>query len=277
MRRTLLALATVAVAARALGAQQTTQPASEPMSAVQLSSASLAPVKATTYRWRDAKPMSIGGHTERHILTGSTLDLDSLEIRAITLPPNGTLESEGTHDDTELFLMVKEGALWVTIGGNSQRLGAGSVAVALPGDPETVLNQGTTPATYYLFTYRSRAPIDLTRAKAAGGSFMVSFNELAERETASGTRRDVFNRPTAMFKRFEAHVSSVKEGLRNHATHSHRADEIMMLTKGDVEMLIGSTHPLASESDIVFLGSMIPHSLGNIGKGSTQYLVIQGE
>jgi (S)-ureidoglycine aminohydrolase len=272
-----LALAIVVAAARLAGAQETTTATSQPPSAVQLSSASLPPVKATAYRWKDAKPVATGGHVERHILTGSTLDLDSLDIRAITLPPNGSAESDGTHDDTELFLMVKEGALWVTIGGNSQRLGEGSVAVALPGDRETILNQGTTPATYYLFAYRSRAPMDLARGKAAGGSFMVSFAELGERATASGTRRDVFNRPSAMFKRFEAHVSSVNEGLRNHATHTHRADEVMMLTKGEVEMLIGDTHPRAAASDIVFLGSMIPHSLGNVGKGPTQYLVIQGE
>jgi len=277
MTRGALALALLAMAVRASGAQQSTEPATTSVSAVQLSSASLAPLRATTYRWKDAKPVSASGHVERHILTGSTLDLDSLEIRAITLPANASFESEGTHDDTELFLMVKEGAVWTTIAGNSQRLGAGSVAVALPGDRETMLNQGTAPATFYLFTYRSRAPIDLARGKAAGGSFMVSFNELPERPTASGTRRDVFNRPTAMFKRFEAHMSSVNQGLRNHATHSHRAEEIMMMTKGDVEMLIGTTHPQATASDIVFLGTMIPHSLGNIGKGSTQYLVIQGE
>jgi (S)-ureidoglycine aminohydrolase len=244
---------------------------------VPLASISLAPIKATVYRWKDLTPIELPGRAERLIASGSTLDLDSIDIRAITLSPKGTAESRGTHDDTEMFLMVKEGALWVTINGTMQQLGAGSVAVALPGDRQTVVNQGTAPATYYQFTYRSKAPMDLARGKQAGGSFMVDWNDLKERPTASGTRRDVLNRPTAMWKRFEAHVSSVNEGLRNHATHTHRADEIMMLTKGDVEMLIGDAHPPATASDIVFLGSMIPHSLGNIGKGPTQYLVIQGE
>jgi (S)-ureidoglycine aminohydrolase len=229
------------------------------------------------YHWRDAKTIELPGRTERLIVSGSTLDLDSLDIRAITLAPLAKAESEGTHESTELFLMVKDGKLWVTINGVSQGLTAGSVAVALPGDRESVTNAGNVPATYYLFTYRSRAPMDLARGKLAGGSFMVDWDDLKERPTASGTRRDVLNRPTAMWKRFEAHVSSVNEGLRNHATHTHRADEIMMLTKGKVEMLIGDKHPPASASDIVFLGSMIPHSLGNIGKGPTQYLVIQGE
>jgi (S)-ureidoglycine aminohydrolase len=239
--------------------------------------AQLSPVKATAYHWNDTKASVDGGITVRPIVAGSTLDLDSLDIRAITLAPGGTAESDGTHDDTELFAMVKEGSLWFTIGGLMQQLGPGSVAVALPGDHAAVANKGTTPATIYLFSYRSKAPMDLARGKAAGGSFMVSYDGLIEKPTASGTRRDVLNRPTAMFKRFEAHYSSVKEGMRNHATHTHRADELMMLTKGQVEVLLGDTHPRAGGSDIVFLGSMVPHSLGNIGKGPTQYLVIQGE
>jgi (S)-ureidoglycine aminohydrolase len=244
---------------------------------IPMTAAQLAPVKSAVYRWQDVAAIQLPGRTERLIASGSTLDLDSLDIRAITLDPNARSESNGTHDSTEMFLMVKEGTLWVTINGTSQLLGAGSVAVALPGDAQSIVNKGTAPASYYQFVYRSKAPMDLQRGKGAGGSFMVDWNDLKERPTPSGTRRDVLNRPTAMWKRFEAHVSSVKEGMRNHATHTHRADEIMMLTQGKVEMLIGDERPKASASDIVFLGSMIPHSLGNVGKGPTQYLVIQGE
>ncbi|MEO6528067.1 MAG: cupin domain-containing protein [Gemmatimonadaceae bacterium] len=242
-----------------------------------LASAPIDPLAAGVYRWADVKMVKSDGRVDRPIVSGSTLDLDSIDIRAVTIPADGKAESAGTHDSTELFLMVKEGTLWVTINGVSQPLSAGSVAVALPGDRQAVANRSTKPATYYLFTYRSRAPIDLARGKQAGGSFMIDWKDLKERKTASGTRYDVFNRPTAMFKRFEAHYSSVNEGLRNHATHSHRAEEIMMLTKGKVEMLIGERRPTATLGDIVFLGSQIPHSLGNTGKGATQYLVIQGE
>lgn len=51
----------------------------------------------------------------------------------------------------------------------------------------------------------------------------------------------------------------------------------MLLTKGDVEVSIGEARPPASASDVVFLATQIPHSLGNTGAGPTQYLVIQGE
>ena len=129
-------------------------------------------------------------------------------------------------------MMVKEGKLWVTVNGVSRALSAGSVALALPGDRITKSNIGGTPATYYLFTYRSKAPMDLNRGKQAGGSFMVDFDEQSEKTTGSGVQRPMLNRPTAMFKRFESHWSSVNEGLRNHQTHTHRADEFMGV--GDV-------------------------------------------
>jgi len=240
--------------------------------------AQIAPVKAGVFPWAAVRGVEVGrGRVERVILVGSTLDLDSLEVRAVTLPTGAGPDSGATHDSLEQFMMVKEGKLWVTLNGVSRALGAGSVALALPGDRIIRSNIGGTPATYYLFTYRSKAPMDLNRGRQAGGSFMVDFDEQGEKPTASGAQRPMLNRPTAMFKRFESHWSSVNEGLRNHQTHTHRADEFMMMTRGNVAVLIGTAEPPATASDIVFLGSMIPHSLASKGPGPAQYLVIQGE
>ncbi|HEX7941042.1 MAG TPA: hypothetical protein VF488_04525 [Gemmatimonadaceae bacterium] len=240
--------------------------------------AQLAPVKAGVFPWAAVNGVEIGrGRVERVILVGSTLDLDSLEVRAVTLPAGAGPDSSAAHDSLETFMMVKEGKLWVTLNGVSRALGAGSVALALPGDRIVKSPMGGAPATYYLFTYRSKAPMDLNRGKQAGGSFTVDFDEQSEKTTASGVQRPMLNRPTAMFKRFESHWSSVNEGLRNHQTHTHRADEFMMMTRGNVAVLIGTAEPPATGSDIVFLGSMIPHSLASKGPGPAQYLVIQGE
>jgi (S)-ureidoglycine aminohydrolase len=240
--------------------------------------AQIAPVTAGVFPWASVRGVEVGrGRIERVILVGSTLDLDSLEVRAVTLPATAGPDSGAKHDSLEQFMMVKEGKLWVTLNGVSRALGAGSVALALPGDQIIKSNIGGTPATYYLFTYRSKAPMDLNRGKQAGGSFMVDFDEQGEKTTGSGVQRPMLNRPTAMFKRFESHWSSVSEGLRNHQTHTHRADEFMMMTRGNVALLLGTAQPPATASDVVFLGSMIPHSLASKGPGPAQYLVIQGE
>ena len=240
--------------------------------------AQLAPVKAGVYHWADMKPVDAGGgRAERLVLVGSTLDLDTLEVRAITIPTTASADTLAAQDSLESFLLVKEGKLAATLNGVSRSLGAGGIALALPGDRLVMSNTAGAPSTYYLFTYRSKAPMNLERGRQAGGSFMLDYTELSERPTAVGFRRDVLNRPTAMFRRFESHWSSVKAGVRNHGTHTHRADEFMMMTKGNTQMLIGTAEPPATGGDVVFLGSMLPHSLLSKGEGPAQYLVIQGE
>jgi (S)-ureidoglycine aminohydrolase len=238
----------------------------------------LAPVKAGVYGWGKPVPANTrGGRVEHVVLSGSTLDLDTLEVSAVTMSPTAAPDTAAGHDSLESFVLVKDGKLMATLGGVTRTLGAGGAALVLPGDRLVVTNVGGAPASYYRFTYHSKAPMNLERGRQAGGSFMLDYTELTEKPTAVGFRRDVVNRPTAMFKRFESHWSSVKEGVRNHATHTHRADEFMMMTKGNVEMLIDTAHPPATIGDVVFLGSMLPHSLLSKGAGPAQYLVIQGE
>ena len=147
------------------------------------------------------------------MLVGSTLDLDALEVRAITLPATARPDTRRGARQPRDFMLVKEGKLWRHARRRDAACSArASVALALPGDRVVVSNVGGTPATYYLFTYRSRAPMDLD-ARASGGRLVhAGLTELTEKPTAVGLRRDVLNRPTAMFKRFESHWSSVKEG-----------------------------------------------------------------
>ena len=240
--------------------------------------AQLAPVKAGVHRWAGTRAAPApAGRTERLVMRGSTLDLDMLEVRAITIPSSAAADTSAAQDSLESFLLVKEGKLGATLNGVTRSLGAGGVALVLPGDRLVLWNSGGAPATYYMFTYRSKAPMNLERGRQAGGSFMLDYTDLSERPTAVGFRRDVLNRPTAMFRRFESHWSSVKAGVRNHATHTHRADEFMMMTKGNVQLLLGTEEPPATLGDVVFLGSMLPHSLLSKGEGPAQYLVIQGE
>ena len=120
--------------------------------------AQLAPVKAGVYQWSSLRPVG-RGRVERLVVTGSTLDLDMLEVRAVTIPSTASADTATAHDSLESFVLVKEGKLGATLNGVTRSLGAGGVALVLPGDRLVVSNTGGTPATYYLFTYRSKAPM----------------------------------------------------------------------------------------------------------------------
>ena len=93
------------------------------------------PVKAGVFRWADTRAADVArGRAERLVLTGSTLDLAMLEVRAITLAPKRSADTTAARDSLESFLLVKEGKLWATLNGVSRSLGAGGVALTLPGD-----------------------------------------------------------------------------------------------------------------------------------------------
>ena len=156
-------------------------------------------------------------------------------------------------------------------------MGPGSVAIALPGEALELSNAGPSDATYYLFTYRARTPVDMERGRNAGGSVLLDWNDVPKNPNATGFNRPSLDRPTAMFRRFEMHVSTVGAGLTNHAPHTHFAEEFLLLRQGNVSMFIdGRTFPAAT-GDVVFLASNVPHSLNNGKESTTEYFAFQGQ
>lgn len=232
-------------------------------------------VASGVYPWHAPASEATGADAMRPILEGSTTPLAHLEVHTATLAPDEVSHNGPAHGDFEELVIVKDGALTVTAGGRRQALGPGSVAVIFPGDDHTFANDASAPATFFVFQYRSRAPVDAARGRKAGGSFLVDWDDVVMRETATGGRRQMFDRATAMFDRFEMHVSTLKEGLTNHAAHTHRAEEFVLVIKGEVEMLIGEAYQQAAVGGLIFLESMIPHALNNIGSGPTEYFAFQ--
>ncbi len=232
-------------------------------------------LQSNVYRWNDLKIEKSEARERRQILKGSTTDLEYLEIHATTVEPKKSPHASHSHDDSEELVIVKDGKLKVTINNESQVLGPGSIAIAMPGDQHALENAGDTSVTYYVFRYRSKSPVNVERAKNSGGSFMVNWNDIAFQKSEIGGRRQHFDRATSMFERFEMHVSTLNADLTNHKTHTHRAEEFVLIIKGEVEMQIGDTFQKASAGDLIFLASEIPHSLRNIGNEQTEYFAFQ--
>ena len=172
-------------------------------------------------------------------------------------------------------IIVKEGQVNITINSVSKKLGAGSVAFAMPRMVHTVSNAGNTKATYYLLKYKGRLPMDIDRAKRSGGSFMLDWNELPTSNTGKGYRRDFFNRPTSQLGQFEMHTTALNANEESHAPHTHVQEEIILLLRGNVEMYIDGDRYKASAGDLVFLPSRIPHALTNIGEEQCEYFAFQ--
>ena len=87
----------------------------------------------------------------------------------------------------------------------------------------------------------------------------------------------MFDRATAMTKRFEMHVTTLNEGLWSHPPHTHRAAEILlMVDKNSQENIDGKLYQ-ATVGDVIYLESNVPHALQNTSKGTCTYFAFQFE
>lgn len=230
---------------------------------------------AGVYKWSELNPVKEDTRIRREILEGSTTSLSYFEVHASTLEPGKAPHPPHTHTDQEELIIVKEGQVKITIKGESKILGPGSIAYAMPGDEHGIENAGTSAATYYIFKYKSKLPLNMERAKQNGGSFMINRNDLAQSKTDKGSRRDFFNKATSQLEKFEMHTTALNPGLDSHAPHTHKEEEIILLIKGNVTMHIGDKFYPAAAGDIVFLPSGVSHALKNTGNDQCEYFAFQ--
>ena len=208
------------------------------------------------------------------IMNGKTLLLANLEAHITVLEPGQAAHPPHTHTNTEELIIVKEGLLKVTVKGKTKLLSAGGLALSLPGDEHGAVNAGKTKAVYYLIKYTMPA-VNAQRGENAGGSVLMDWPEPAVEKTDKGERRQFFNRPTALFEKFDMHVTTLNKGAVSHPPHTHRQEEIILIMKGHVSMQIGDTFYPATVGDFIFLSSGIPHALKNAGDGQTTYFAFQ--
>ena len=230
---------------------------------------------SNVYLWNNFEPIKEESRIRRQVLEGKTFALDYFEIHTSTLEPGKAPHPPHTHADQEELMIVKEGQVKITINGISKILGPGSIAFAMPGDEHGIENAGNTQATYYILKYKGRMPMNIERAKQAGGSFMLDWNELKTSNTGKGYRRDFFNKATSQLAQFEMHTTALNADSVSHAPHTHIQEEIILIVRGNVEMNIAGNFYKASAGDVIFLSSGVLHALKNIGKEQCEYFAFQ--
>ncbi len=231
-------------------------------------------VESKVYVWDNLKTTKQGSGEKREITEGSGGALAYMEWHTTSIAPGTTPHASHKHEEEELII-IKEGRVKVTVKDSSKLLGPGSIALFIPGDEHEVFNAGTAKATYYVLRYKSKAPIDMERAKKAGGSFMVDWNDVTFKPHERGGIRNFFDRPTAMLNRFEMHVTTLNAGIKSHEPHTHGAEEIVLLVNGNTEMQIAKNVYKANEGDLIYLSSNILHAIQNVGTKTTTYFAFQ--
>ena len=209
------------------------------------------------------------------ILHGSTPDLADLTIYTITLAPGKSNAAAVAYPDKEQLIIVKNGTIKLTVAKQESMLGAGGLALVVAGDKQRVTNNTSQPATYYVISYTAKDAVDINRGQRGGGSFMVDWKDMVVKQTEKGQSRPIFDRPSSMFPHFDVHATTLNPGISSHAAHTHRVEEIILKISGNGKMQLGEEFKNTAGGDVVFVNSMVPHAITNIGNEPCSYFAIQ--
>ena len=212
----------------------------------------------------------------KHILLhGSTLDLADLTIYTITLAPGKSNASAISYPEKEQLIIVKNGTLKLTVAKQESMLGAGGLALVVAGDEQRITNTTSQPATYYVINYTAKDAVNIERGQRGGGSFIVDWKDMVVKQTEKGQSRPIFDRPSSMFPHFDVHATTLNPGISSHAAHTHRVEEIILKISGNGKMQLGEKFKNTAGGDVVFVNSMVPHAITNIGNKPCTYFAIQ--
>ena len=234
-------------------------------------------VQSKKYSWK--KPSE---KTDQNILTamvfqGAVHDMEYMQMSANALLPSKKKTKLQVPGDEEHLVIVKSGMLTIGIKDSTWSIGGGSIALLMPGEKYDVQNTAGDSCTYYLMKYRSKLPMDASRGVSAGGSLVQDWNKIPFKPHDRGGIRNYFERPTAMSKRFEMHVTTLNEGIKSHEPHTHRADEIVLIIDNKTEMQMDDKFYKGGTGDIYYLGSNVSHAIRNDGTGTCTYFAFQFE
>lgn len=106
-------------------------------------------------------------------------------------------------------------------------------------------------------------------------SSVFDWEKLVAKPTANGERRDIVNSPTATFRNFETHVTTLDAGRSSHAPHKHVDEEIVIVKEGTLEVTVEGRVQHAGPGSMIFFASGDLHGLKNAGAGRATYYVIR--
>ena len=226
-------------------------------------------VDSTVYEWADLEVEKIGTTERRNIIKGHSDGFDYFQVHASSIQPGEAADDLQIHEDLEQLVIIKEGTVELTMHGESKILIAGSVTLALPGDLQGIRNAGLIPATYYLLQWRTKSPGGSVDSSAS--SKIANWLDIDFVSSEKGGRRNIMRRPSSMLAEFEMHTTTLNEGMKSHDPHTHIEAEIILVRYGRVEEMIDGKPHKAGPGSVIFLESMVPHGIRNIGTGPCEY------
>lgn len=210
------------------------------------------------------------------LLQGKAHDFEWMQLSANTITTAKEIMLR-VASDIEQVIIVRSGTVSIRLNDAAFVLTPNSVAVLMAGQKYTLKNTTVERCDFYTMKYRASASPEIKK-KPPVNSFVKIWESLPFKPNdIGGGRRDFFELSTTIQKRFEIHVSTLKEGMRSHAPHTHKAEEIVLMIEGDTEMQIGEQFKKTDAGGFYYLGSNSLHAIKNTGTKPCIYFAIQFE
>jgi (S)-ureidoglycine aminohydrolase len=235
------------------------------------------PVLSGVYDWKQPVATANKNISASIMFEGSAYEMEWLQMTANTMKPSDKTINLSIPANEEQLYIIKNGTLNITMGDSSFSLSNGSVLVLPPGEKISIQNKQSAACEFFIMKYKSQLAPDKERGEKAGGTIIKNWNDVEFKPHDRGGVRTFFERPTAMLKRLEMHVTTLNAGLKSHAPHTHAAKEIIVMMEGNTEMLIGEKTFKGKDGSVYFLESNVLHGITNTGTISCTYFAIQFE
>jgi len=231
-------------------------------------------LQSKVYQW-DINNNGNGAKVQKSILfAGEGGVLAKHAMIGISIPAGKKWEGKVTANQ-EKFYIIKTGIAAIELNDQKTQFNRGSVVCVLPGDKIQIKNNGNDLLQLYEMSYSAGEKINIERGVKAGGSFITLWDNIKFKPHERGGVRQFFDRPTAMFNRFDIHVTQLNVGFKSHEPHTHVNEEIILMLDGNAEVQIGTTHQKANPGDVILYGSNILHNITNVGSIPCLYFAIQ--
>lgn len=234
-------------------------------------------IPSKMYSWKKPTDKADKNIVSAVLFEGSVHDMEYLQMSSNAITTTKKKINLQIPNNEEHLLLVKTGTLTIGFKDSTWSIGGGSVALLMPSEKYSLQNNTADSCTFYRMKYRSKFPTDLPRGQASGGSFIKDWSKIPFKPHDRGGIRNYFERETAMSKRFEMHVTTLKEGIKSHEPHTHRAEEIVLVIENKTEMQMDDRFYKGDPGDIYYLGSNVSHAIRNDGKGTCTYFAFQFE
>jgi quercetin dioxygenase-like cupin family protein len=222
------------------------------------------------YKWEDAKVVKKSYGTVREIIKSQTPTLELLELKIIELLPGKGLANYNVEPGVDEMIIIKDGKAELYIKNKPVVLTKGSVVVMPQGEKVRIKNGSKKWLVFYNFRFKTG--IIPTKKYSP---FISVWDTVQFKPSANGGRRNIINMETSALKNLEIHVTTLKEGLPSHASHTHADEEIILLRKGLAEESINGISYPAPDGSAVFLANVDRHGIRNAGKGECEYYAIR--